>query len=74
MTAVNAILFNEEDDPTDLDYLKDTARSIEIVREITKDGGLGCFGFTLVHQRPPKVGTVVPGVFIKSNSPDLKYG
>ena len=71
MTAVNAILFNEEDDPTDLDYLKDTARSIEIVREITKDGRLGCFGFTLVHQRPLLYQVCL---YIKSNSPDLKYG
>ena len=64
MTTMNAILFNEEDDLTGLDYFEDTARSIEIVREKTKDGHLGSFGFTLVHQRPPRVGTVVPGVCV----------
>lgn len=55
------ILDEDRRSPDDLDYLENTARSVEIVREEGKDGQLGSFGFTLVHEKPARIGTVVPG-------------
>ena len=51
--------------PDDLDFLENTARSVEIVREEGKDGQLGSFGFTLVHEKPARIGTVVPGTALE---------
>ena len=51
---------------------RDTARSVEIIREENEDGQLENFGFTVWHDHPPVVGSVVPGspadrVGLKSN-------
>ena len=49
-----------------------TAHSVEIIREEGEDGNLESFGFTVWHDHPPVVGSVVPGspadrVGLKSN-------
>ena len=54
-------MFTEEIERSDLDYFADTARSIEVVREENEQGRFGSFGFTLVQEKPPQVGVVVPG-------------
>lgn len=54
-------MFAEDLGRSELDYFADTARSVEVVREENDQGRLGSFGFTLVQEKPPQVGTVVPG-------------
>lgn len=44
-----------------LDFSEDTAHTVEITREVNEKGELGSFGFTLNYEKPPIVGTVVPG-------------
>lgn len=54
-----------------IDFLEDSARSVELVREEGREGQLGSFGFTLVQEKPPRVGTVIPGKeIIKVESTD----
>lgn len=43
------------------EYDQDTAHTVEVQRELNEHGELGSFGFTLQDERPPKVGTIVPG-------------
>lgn len=43
------------------DYSEDTAHTVEVQREVDENGEFGSFGFTLLYERPPIVGTVVPG-------------
>ena len=43
------------------EYDQDTAHTVEVQREVKDSGELGSFGFTLQDERPPKVGTIVPG-------------
>ncbi|XP_019858446.1 PREDICTED: regulator of G-protein signaling loco-like [Amphimedon queenslandica] len=50
-----------ENEVPGLDYLEDASRSVELVREEGRDGQLASFGFTLVQDKPPRVGTVIPG-------------
>ena len=64
----NGLYFPEEDtergvenEIPGLDYLEDASRSVELVREEGRDGQLGSFGFTLIQEKPPRVGTVIPG-------------
>lgn len=54
-------MFTEDLGRSELDYFTDQARSVEVVREENDQGRLGSFGFTLVQEKPPQVGTVVPG-------------
>ena len=63
-------MFTEEIERSDLDYFADTARSVEVVREENEQGRLGSFGFTLVQEKPPQIGVVVPGEYddIDSNT------
>ena len=42
-------------------YDPDSAHTVEVLREVNENGELGSFGFTLNNERPPVVGTVVPG-------------
>ena len=44
-----------------LNYSEDTAHTVEVQREVNEKGEFGSFGFTLLYERPPIVGTVVPG-------------
>lgn len=44
-----------------LEYSEETARSIEVNREDSTSGRLGTFGFILHYEKPPIVGTIVPG-------------
>lgn len=60
------ILFTEDIGRSDLEFFADQARSVEIVREEKESGQLGSFGFTLVEEKPPEVGIVVPGLCIES--------
>ncbi len=46
---------------TSYDYDQDTAHTVEVQREMDDNGQLGSFGFTLLYERPPIVGTIVPG-------------
>ena len=46
------------------DYSEDTAHTVEIIREENEHGELGSFGFTLQYEKPPVVGTIVPGEFV----------
>lgn len=50
-----------ENEVPGLDYLEDASRSVELVREEGRDGQLASFGFTLVQDKPPRIGTVIPG-------------
>ena len=43
------------------DYLEQTAHSVEVRRERNEKGELSSYGFILVQERPPIVGTIVPG-------------
>ena len=43
------------------DYDPDSAHTVEVLREVNEIGELGSFGFTLNDEKPPIVGTVVPG-------------
>lgn len=43
------------------DYDLDTAHTVEVQREVDENGELGSFGFTLNYEKPPIVGTIVPG-------------
>lgn len=43
------------------EYDQDTAHTVEVQRELNENGELGSFGFTLQDEKPPKVGTIVPG-------------
>ncbi len=43
------------------EYLEQTAHSVEVRRETNEKGELGSYGFILVQERPPIVGTIVPG-------------
>ncbi len=63
--TTNGIHFDEEETsgPNDICCYEDSARSVEIVREENKDGQLGSFGFTIFQERPPRIGTVIPGRF-----------
>ena len=45
-------------------YDPDTAHTVEVHREFDENGELGSFGFTLQYERPPLVGTIVPGEYI----------
>lgn len=54
-------MFTEDLERSELDYFTDQARSVEVVREENEQGRLGSFGFILVQEKPPQVGTVVPG-------------
>ena len=47
-----------------LDYSEDTAHTVEVIREENEHGELGSFGFTLLYEKPPIVGTIVPGELI----------
>ena len=66
-TAIHdsSMYFPREDSPPedqfDLQYFEDNARSVELVREEGKDGQLGSFGFTLYQEKPPRIGTIIPG-------------
>ena len=44
-----------------LDYSEESVHTVEIIREENDQGELGGFGFTLLYEKPPIVGTVVPG-------------
>ena len=44
-----------------LDYSEESAHTIEVTREEDERGELGSFGFTLLYEKPPIVGTIVPG-------------
>ena len=58
-------LYNDEDmsggQPNNFGCYEDAARSVEIVREENKDGQLGSFGFAIFREKPPRIGTVIPG-------------
>lgn len=43
------------------EYDQDTAHTVEVQRELDENGELGSFGFTLQYEKPPIVGTIVPG-------------
>ena len=43
------------------DYDLDTAHTVEVQREVDENGDMGSFGFTLNYEKPPIVGTIVPG-------------
>jgi hypothetical protein len=47
-----------------IDYLEDCSRSVELVREEGRDGHLGSFGFTLVQEKPARIGLIMPGGFL----------
>ena len=49
-------------------YSLDTAHTIEVTREEDENGEFGSFGFTLLYEKPPIVGTIVPGVFMYNMS------
>ena len=42
-------------------YSLDTAHTIEVTRDEDASGEFGSFGFTLLFEKPPIVGTIVPG-------------
>jgi len=44
-----------------LDYSEESAHTVEVTREENERGELGSFGFTLLYEKPPIVGTIVPG-------------
>lgn len=46
---------------TSCEYDPDTAHTVEVQRELDDSGELGSFGFTLLYEHPPIVGTIVPG-------------
>ena len=43
------------------EYDLDTAHTVEVQREVDENGEMGSFGFTLNYEKPPIVGTIVPG-------------
>ncbi len=43
------------------EYLEHTAHSVEVRRELNEKGELESYGFILAEERPPIVGTIVPG-------------
>ena len=45
------------------EYDPATAHTVEVHREVNDNGELGSFGFTLLYEKPPIVGTIVPGEF-----------
>lgn len=45
------------------EYDPDSAHTVEVQREVNDRGELGSFGFTLLYERPPIVGTIVPGEY-----------
>ena len=47
--------------PSPVQYSPETAHTIEISREEDENGEFGSFGFTLLYEKPPVVGTIVPG-------------
>ena len=47
---------------TPVQYSLDTAHTIEVTREEDANGEFGSFGFTLLFEKPPIVGTIVPGM------------
>ena len=47
--------------PSAVEYSEDTAHTIEVIREEDESGEFGSFGFTLLYEKPPIVGTIVPG-------------
>ena len=49
--------------PSPLQYSLDTAHTIEVTREEDENGDFGSFGFTLLYDNPPIVGTIVPGMY-----------
>ena len=51
-------------------YSPDTAHTIEVTREEDENGEFGSFGFTLLYEKPPIVGTIVPGT---SRAPARKH-
>lgn len=65
MFLESGLYFQEEDDrgPEGIDFLEDSARSIELVREEGKDGQLGSFGFIIEQEKPPRIRSVVPGMY-----------
>lgn len=48
--------------PSPLEYSLETAHTIEVSREEDENGEFGSFGFTLLNEKPPNVGTIVPGM------------
>ncbi len=48
------------------DYDLDTAHTVEVQREVDENGEMGSFGFTLNYEKPPIVGTIVPGEVVYS--------
>lgn len=50
--------------PSPLEYSLETAHTIEVSREEDENGEFGSFGFTLLNEKPPNVGTIVPGMAI----------
>lgn len=61
MTTSNGFHNLDESRQSDFGCYEDSARSVEIVREENRDGQLGSFGFTIFQERPPRIGTVIPG-------------
>lgn len=47
-----------------LEYSLETAHTIEVSREEDQNGEFGSFGFTLLNEKPPNVGTIVPGMCV----------
>lgn len=50
--------------PSPIEYSPETAHTIEVSREEDENGQFGSFGFTLLNEKPPNVGTIVPGMDI----------
>lgn len=48
--------------PSPVQYSPETAHTIEVSREEDENGDFGSFGFTLLYEKPPVVGTIVPGM------------
>ena len=46
---------------TPAEYSEDTAHTVEVIREENENKEFGSFGFTLLYEKPPIVGTIVPG-------------
>ena len=62
--------------PSPVQYSLDTAHTIEVSREEDENGEFGSFGFTLLYEKPPVVGTIVPGTYIQIplHSPWIESG
>lgn len=64
----SGVYFPEEDSSDQIQYLEDSARSVELVREEGKDGQYSSFGFTLFQEKPPRIGAIVPGnIYVTDN-------